>query len=166
MEPIREADVQTQPGKRLAEKTEKRGSKRPWMIAVIIAAVLVAAYLALCAYAGSLDTFYPNRHINGIDVGGLTVSEAQSALETRLPAQTIILVNEERQLQTTLTVAELGYTAESFAGDAQFWMDAGLGLSCHAVRPLARRRSLAGHERGRAHKNRRPPDRGADGASG
>ena len=75
MEPIREADVQTQPGKRLAEKTEKRGSKRPWMIAVIIAAVLVAAYLALCAYAGSLDTFYPNRHINGIDVGGLTVSE-------------------------------------------------------------------------------------------
>ena len=124
MEPIREADVQTQPGKRLAEKTEKRGSKRPWMIAVIIAAVLVAAYLALCAYAGSLDTFYPNRHINGIDVGGLTVSEAQSALETRLPAQTIILVNEERQLQTTLTVAELGYTAESFAGDAQFWMDA------------------------------------------
>ena len=116
MEPIREADVQTQPGKRLAEKTEKRGSKRPWMIAVIIAAVLVAAYLALCAYAGSLDTFYPNRHINGIDVGGLTVSEAQSALETRLPAQTITLVNEERQLQTTLTVAELGYTAESFAG--------------------------------------------------
>ena len=124
MEPIREADVQTQPGKRLAEKTEKRGSKRPWMIAAVIAAVLVAAYLALCAYAGSLDTFYPNRHINGIDVGGLTVSEAQSALETRLPAQTIILVNEERQLQTTLTVAELGYTAESFAGDAQFWMDA------------------------------------------
>ena len=124
MEPIREADVQTQPGKRLAEKTEKRGSKRPWMIAVVIAAVLVAAYLALCAYAGSLDTFYPNRHINGIDVGGLTVSEAQSALETRLPAQTITLVNEERQLQTTLTVAELGYTAESFAGDAQFWMDA------------------------------------------
>ena len=43
---------------------------------------------------------------------------------------------------------------------------AGLGLSCHAVRPLARRRSLAGHGRGRAHKNRRPPDRGADGASG
>ena len=48
MEPIREADVQTQPGKRLAEKTEKRGSKRPWMIAAVIAAVLVAAYLALC----------------------------------------------------------------------------------------------------------------------
>ena len=150
MEPIREADVQTQPGKRLAEKTEKRGSKRPWMIAVIIAAVLVAAYLALCAYAGSLDTFYPNRHINGIDVGGLTVSEAQSALETRLPAQTIILVNEERQLQTTLTVAELGYTAESFAGDAQFWMDA------ERDTPFLRRgwaylATLSGHWPGGAH---------------
>ena len=150
MEPIREADVQTQPGKRLAEKTEKRGSKRPWMIAVIIAAVLVAAYLALCAYADSLDTFYPNRHINGIDVGGLTVSEAQSALETRLPAQTIILVNEERQLQTTLTVAELGYTAESFAGDAQFWMDA------ERDTPFLRRgwaylATLSGHWPGGAH---------------
>ena len=150
MEPIREADVQTQPGKRLAEKTEKRGSKRPWMIAVVIAAVLVAAYLALCAYAGSLDTFYPNRHINGIDVGGLTVSEAQSALETRLPAQTIILGNEERQLQTTLTVAELGYTAESFAGDAQFWMDA------ERDTPFLRRgwaylATLSGHWPGGAH---------------
>ena len=150
MEPIREADVQTQSGKRLAEKTEKRGSKRPWMIAVIIAAVLVAAYLALCAYAGSLDTFYPNRHINGIDVGGLTVSEAQSALETRLPAQTITLVNEERQLQTTLTVAELGYTAESFAGDAQFWMDA------ERDTPFLRRgwaylATLSGHWPGGAH---------------
>ena len=150
MEPIREADVQTQPGKRLAEKTEKRGSKRPWIIAVVIAAVLVAAYLALCAYAGSLDTFYPNRHINGIDVGGLTVSEAQSALETRLPAQTIILVNEERQLQTTLTVAELGYTAESFAGDAQFWMDA------ERDTPFLRRgwaylATLSGHWPGGAH---------------
>ena len=150
MEPIREADVQTQPGKRLAEKTEKRGSKRPWMIAVVIAAVLVAAYLALCAYAGSLDAFYPNRHINGIDVGGLTVSEAQSALETRLPAQTITLVNEERQLQTTLTVAELGYTAESFAGDAQFWMDA------ERDTPFLRRgwaylATLSGHWSGGAH---------------
>ena len=150
MEPIREADVQTQTWKRLSEKTEKRGSKRPWMIAVIIAAVLVAAYLALCAYAGSLDTFYPNRHINGIDVGGLTVSEAQSALETRLPAQTIILVNEERQLQTTLTVAELGYTAESFAGDAQFWMDA------ERDTPFLRRgwaylATLSGHWPGGAH---------------
>ena len=150
MEPIREADVQTQPGKRLAEKTEKRGSKRPWMIAAVIAAVLVAAYLALCAYAGSLDTFYPNRHINGIDVGGLTVSEAQSALETRLPAQTITLVNEERQLQTTLTVAELGYTAESFAGDAHFWMDA------ERDTPFLRRgwaylATLSGHWPGGAH---------------
>ena len=150
MEPIREADVQTQPGKRLAGETEKRGSKRPWMIAAVIAAVLVAAYLALCAYAGSLDTFYPNRHINGIDVGGLTVSEAQSALETRLPAQTIILVNEERQLQTTLTVAELGYTAESFAGDAQFWMDA------ERDTPFLRRgwaylTTLSGHWPGGAH---------------
>ena len=73
MEPIREAEMQTQPGKRLNEESKKSG-KGPLLIAGIVLAVLLAAYAGLCAYAGSLDTFYPNRHINGIDVGGLTLS--------------------------------------------------------------------------------------------
>ncbi|MFR6693409.1 MAG: hypothetical protein ACLUS6_05130 [Dysosmobacter sp.] len=96
MEPIREAEMQTQPGKRLNEESKKSG-KGPLLIAGIVLAVLLAAYAGLCAYAGSLDTFYPNRHINGIDVGGLTVEQAQQRLETQLLNQAITLVDDEGQ---------------------------------------------------------------------
>ena len=94
MEPIREAEMQTQPGKRLNEESKKSG-KGPLLIAGIVLAVLLAAYAGLCAYAGSLDTFYPNRHINGIDVGGLTVEQAQQRLERQLLQQAITLVDDE-----------------------------------------------------------------------
>ena len=102
----------------------KKGSGKTLLVVLgIIAAVLVLAYVGLCAYAASLDTFYPNRHINGIPVGGLTVSEAQAKLETELLAQEITLSEAGTGTQASITVAELGYTAEDFAGDAQFWMD-------------------------------------------
>ena len=120
MEPIREAEVQTQPGKRLNEEPKKSG-KGPLLIAGIVLAVLLAAYAGLCAYAGSLDTFYPNRHINGIDVGGLTVEQAQQRLESQLLQQEITLVNEDGQPLAQFTVGDLGYTAEDFSGDARFW---------------------------------------------
>ena len=120
MEPIREAEMQTQPGKRLNEESKKSG-KGPLLIAGIVLAVLLAAYAGLCAYADSLDTFYPNRHINGIDVGGLTVGQAQQRLETQLLNQAITLVDNEGQPLAHLTVGDLGYTAEDFSGDAQFW---------------------------------------------
>ncbi len=129
MEPIREAEVQTQPGKRLNEEPKKSG-KGPLLIAGIVLAVLLAAYAGLCAYAGSLDTFYPNRHINGIDVGGLTVEQAQQRLETQLLKREITLVDDEGQSLTQLTVGDLGYTAEDFSGDARFWKndDRGVGF--------------------------------------
>ncbi|WP_418925812.1 VanW family protein [Dysosmobacter sp.] len=120
MEPIREAEMQTQPGKRLNEES-KKSWKGPLLIACIVLAVLLAAYAGLCAYAGSLDTFYPNRHINGIDVGGLTVEQAQQRLERQLLQQAITLVDNEGQPLAHLTVGDLGYTAEDFSGDAQFW---------------------------------------------
>ena len=120
MEPIREAEMQTQPGKRLNEESKKSG-KGPLLIAGIVLAVLLAAYAGLCAYAGSLDTFYPNRHINGIDVGGLTVEQAQQRLERQLLQQAITLVDDKDQPLAQFTVGDLGYTAENFAGDAQFW---------------------------------------------
>ena len=48
MEPIREAEMQTQPGKRLNEESKKSG-KGPLLIAGIVLAVLLAAYVGLCA---------------------------------------------------------------------------------------------------------------------
>lgn len=123
MEQTNEAIVQKNTG----GKRVKKGGKAPLVIIGVIAGVLVLAYVALCAYAGSLDTFAPNRHINGIDVGGLTASEAQSKLETALLNQEIVVTDDTLQTQLTITVADLGYTAEDFAGDAQFWMDTDKG---------------------------------------
>ena len=54
-----------------APKRLKKGGRKPLIIIGIILAVLLAAYVALCAYANSLDTFYPNTTINGVDVAGL-----------------------------------------------------------------------------------------------
>ena len=104
-------------------KRVKKGDQKPKIVIGAILAVLIVAYVGLCAYAGSLDTFYPNRHINGIDVGGLTVNEAQKKLETGLLAQEIEVTNHTLDTQLTITVADLGYTAEDFEGDAAFWME-------------------------------------------
>ena len=113
-----EAVVQNKTG---GARLKKGGGKLPLVVVGVIVGVLVLVYLGLCAYAGSLDTFYPGRHINGIDVGGMTVAEAQKKLETDLLAQAITLTDGETE--AAITVADLGYSAEDFAGDAQFWME-------------------------------------------
>ena len=80
MEERNDAMVQKTGGARL-----KKGGKGPLIAAGVILAVLCAAYLGLCAWAGSLDTFYPNTTINGVDVAGCTVSQAAERLRTELP---------------------------------------------------------------------------------
>ena len=69
-----------------APKRLKTGGRKPLIIIGVIAAVLLAAYVALCAYANSLDTFYPNTTVNGVDVAGLTAEQAAERLrqEVRL----------------------------------------------------------------------------------
>ena len=52
-------------------------------------AVLAAAYLGLCAYAASLDVFFPNTTINGVDVAGMTVQQAGEELGSTLPQRTM-----------------------------------------------------------------------------
>lgn len=101
----------------------KKGGKGPLVVLGVIVGVLVLAYVGLCAYAASLDTFYPNRRINGIEVGGMTAAEAQKKLEADLLAQEITLTDGESGVSSAITVADLGYSAEDFAGDAQFWME-------------------------------------------
>ena len=69
------AMVQKSGGARL-----KKGGKKPLIVIGILLAVLCAAYLGLCAYAGSLEVFYPNTTINDVDVAGCTVAEAAERL--------------------------------------------------------------------------------------
>ena len=116
---INEAAVEHKGGKRL-----KQGGGNTFLIVLaVLVGLLAAGYLGLCAYAGNLNTFYPNYRINGIDVGGLTVSEAQEKLESDLLNQSIDLVDPQTDTRMSITVADLGYTAESFDGDAQYWME-------------------------------------------
>ena len=118
MEQVNEAIVKTVE----TESPQKKG-KKGWIVLLILAVLLVGAYAGLCAYANSLNTFYPNYHINGIDMSGLTVEQAQEKLETQLLAQGIEITNHTLDTQLTISVSDLGYTAESFAGDAAFWME-------------------------------------------
>lgn len=98
----------------------KKGNRKPLAIVGIAAAVLLAAYLGVCAYAGSRNTFYPNYAICGIDVGGLDTAGAAKALAAELPEQTIRLQIMEvpasegwpDQLAPTVPLGQLGYTEE------------------------------------------------------
>ena len=86
-----EAVVENKGGKRLAAGSGKRqaGGKRPLVITGVVLAVVIAAYVGLCAYANSLDVFYPNTFINNVDVAGLTVAQAADRLRQELPKQAL-----------------------------------------------------------------------------
>ena len=122
MEPIREADVQTQPGKRLAEspKRQKKNGKTGKIIACAAAAVVVL-FCTCCILARTRNTFFPNTTINGVEVGGLTVAEAQSRLEAEIPQRVCKIYlseqgsvsAEDREPDAVITFAELGLFPES-----------------------------------------------------
>ena len=122
-----EAVVQKNPGgARL-----KKGGKGPLVALGVIVGVLVLAYAGLCAYAGSLDTFYPNYHINGIAVGGMTVEQASQALAAELPEQVMTLHCGGNPVKSgwpsdslpPVTLGELGYTEERCGAIAQRLFD-------------------------------------------
>lgn len=119
MEEMQEAVVQRQGGARL-----KKGGRKPLIILGIVLAALVAAYAGLCAYAASRTVFDPNWSINGVDVAGLSVQEAQKKLEEELPKRVVPIYEdtgtrpytEEDNALTplaTVTLAELGFSPES-----------------------------------------------------
>ena len=72
-----------------APKRLKTGGKKPIIIIGVIVAVLLAAYVGLCAYANSLDIFYPNTTINGVDVAGLTAEQAAERLRQEISEETV-----------------------------------------------------------------------------
>lgn len=81
----KEAIAQRNGGKRLSGGA----GKKLLIIIGILVAVLAAAYLGLCAYAASLDVFFPNTTINGVDVAGMTVQQAGEELGSTLPQRTM-----------------------------------------------------------------------------
>ena len=109
MEQIKEAAEQKKPG---GARLKKSNRKKPMLIAGGILAAAAAAYVGLCAYAGSLDTFYSNYRINGVEVGGLTASEAQEKLEAELPGQ-VVTIRKTAEETLTVTLADLGFSPQT-----------------------------------------------------
>ena len=105
---INEAVVEHKGGKRL----KRGGGNTVLVVLAVLVGLMAAGYLGLCAYAGNLNTFYPNYRINGIDVGGLTAAEAQKKIETELLAQPVEITNADTGAQMTMTLEEMGYTPE------------------------------------------------------
>lgn len=122
MEPIHEASVQTQPGKRLAESPKQKKTGKTWKTAVsVVAAAVVVLFCACCILANTRNTFFPHTTINGVEVGGLTVAEAQSQLEAEIPQRVCKIYlseqgsvsTEDREPDAVITFAELGLFPES-----------------------------------------------------
>ncbi len=107
----------------------KKGRAAPVLIALALtAAIMAAGYAGLCAWAGSRTVFYPKETIGGVDVGGLTVDEAAQALSAALPGKTLTVSPAQDAARegwsggagaASVTLAELGYTAERCPGIVQ-----------------------------------------------
>ena len=110
MEPIHEANVQTQPGKRLAEEPKQKKScgRTVKIVAGTVAAAVVVFYGACCVLAHTSDTYFPHTQINGVDVSGRTRNSAASAIDTALRGRTIDLTLEgEAEPFTTVFMSDL-----------------------------------------------------------
>ncbi|MGI5963276.1 MAG: VanW family protein [Lawsonibacter sp.] len=63
------------------------GAKKWLIVAAVIVAVLVLAYLGLCVWVGRSNTVLPNTTADGVELGGLTREDARSKLEQELNSQ-------------------------------------------------------------------------------
>lgn len=108
----------------------KKGKGAPVAAALALtAAIMAGGYAGLCAWAGSQTDFYPKEIIGGVDVGGLTVDQAAQVLAGSLPGKTITVTPLQdpqkegwpagAEESVSITLAELGFTAEQCPGIAQ-----------------------------------------------
>ena len=78
----KEKEQGLQPGRRLEEKDKKGLSPKGKVAVVCVAAVvglLAAGYLGLCALASG-DKALPGTYMGGVDLGGMTAAQAETAL--------------------------------------------------------------------------------------
>ena len=82
------------------------GHKKVWIALGIAAGVLIAAYLALCVYAGASGTVFPNVTMSGVDLSGMTAAQAEQALAGAVG-------EKEGQVSLTLTCGTWTGTLEA-----------------------------------------------------
>ena len=101
------------------QRIEKKpgGSKKGLIIAGVVAAVLLAAYLGLCAWVGASGKIMPHVSVLGVDVSGMTAQEAQDAVDRNLDAY---------GGQITATLSYNGWQGSITAGQMKdHWADVG-----------------------------------------
>ena len=106
--------------KHLAPKRKKRGNggKIAVIVCVCVVALLLAGAAGFGVYVSGSDTIYPKVSVNGTDVGGMTASEAASALEAAGWGEGEKTVTVELPLEHTLTVNAADVGAELTAREA------------------------------------------------
>lgn len=106
--------------KHLAPKRKKRGNggKIAVIVCVCVVALLLAGAAGFGVYVSGSDTIYPKVSVNGTDVGGMTASEAASALEAAGWGEGEKIVTVELPLEHTLAVNAADVGAELTAQEA------------------------------------------------
>ena len=93
-------------------KAPENGKKKMWLIVTgVVLGALLVAYLGLCAWVNGSDRILPNVSVAGLDVSGMTVEEAQTALDRAMEeygGQIIGLVSYDGQLWS-IAADKMGY---------------------------------------------------------
>jgi len=95
---------------------EKKPSvlRRIILVMVILLTMLIlaacGAYIACCWWVDQQQTFFPGYHIENVNVGGMTVSQAANALKTELTGRTfsVWLDEKEGEPDIVLSAEQLG----------------------------------------------------------
>lgn len=91
MEQLYEAEATGGGGKRV-----RPGKKLPILIFTTLAGTLLILYLVLCTVASLSGTFFPHTTLNGVEIGGLSTSQAADRLQKELLGRTCdIYLNDD-----------------------------------------------------------------------
>ena len=104
-----------------SQKKAGSGRSKAPVIAVAVLALLAAGYAGLCAYVSLGDRMLPNTVIGGVDVGGLTRSEALSRVEETLPGRLSALSADFVCNGVSFTVSGDEVSADSSGAVASAW---------------------------------------------
>ena len=106
-------------GKRVAGNTAGRraavGGVKPGAVIAVIVGVLLAAYVGMCMWVNHSKTIFPNVSVAGIDVSGMTMSEARDAIE-----QTVNTKAEQAVVNLSYGDWGAGIKASDLADDGYF----------------------------------------------
>ena len=119
-----------------AAKPQKRPGawKKPVIICACVLAALAIGVTAFAAYVAGTDTIYPNITVGGVDVGGMTLTEAAYELEvsgwTNENETVTVALPMEHTLTVTAAEAGASVTAEQAAQTAYDYCHEGHLFNC------------------------------------